>query len=127
MDTDKTVLFEAELSDLVLGAFYAVYRELGYGFLEAVYENALTMLLREQGIPVVQQAQIEVRFRSHIVGDYRADLLVPGRLIIEVKTAAQLSPIHDAQLLNYLKATGVPLGMLLNFGPQPQFRRKINS
>ena len=126
MNTDKG-LFEEKLSESVLRGFYSVYRQLGYGFLEAVYENSLARWLRISGLEVVQQAPIEVRFMGGLVGEYRADLLVSHRLIVEVKSVTTLIPILDAQLLNYLKATGMPLGLLLNFGPTPTFRRKINS
>src|SRR5687768_7234189 len=102
MNTDKALLVDGDLSHAVLGAFYAVYRELGHGFLETVYENALAIVLRNKGIRVVQQAPIEVRFRGLVVGTYRADLLVPGRLLIEVKCAAAAVAAHEAQLLNYL-------------------------
>jgi GxxExxY protein len=113
------------LTDAVLGAFYAVYKELGYGFLENVYENAMVIALRGAELDVVQQSPIKVHFRGHLVGDYRADMVVCGRLLIEVKAADSLAPTHDAQLLNYLKATKLPLGLLFNFGPRPQFRRLI--
>jgi GxxExxY protein len=126
MNTEKKPLLDKALSEGVLFAFYSVYRELGYGFLESVYENSLALLLRRAGWPVIQQAAIDVRFQGELVGNYRADLLIPGRLLIEVKSATQLVPVHDAQLLNYLKATATPLGMLLNFGPRPEFRRKIH-
>lgn len=126
MPTDKGGLVEGVTSQAVIGAFFSVYSELGFGFMEQVYENALACALREKGFSPVQQAAIDVYFRGHLVGEYRADLLIPGKLIIEVKAVATLSPAHDSQLLNYLKATGVRVGLLLNFGPKPQFRRRVN-
>lgn len=126
MRTDKGGLIEGAVSQVVLDGFYAVYSELGFGFLEHVYENALAFVLREKGLPVVQQAGVEVHFRGHPVGEYRADLLVPGKLIVEIKSVQALAAAHEAQLLNYLKATGVRVGLLLNFGPKPQFRRRVN-
>ena len=125
MDTDRSGLVDEDLSRAVLAAFFGVYREFGFGFLETVYANAMAIVLRESGLTVIQQAPIEVQFRGVNVGDFRADLLIPGRLLIEVKSATRLAPAHDAQLVNYLKATGTRLGLLLNFGPRPQFRRKI--
>ena len=126
MTTDKSgSLLEQETTELILRGFYAVYNELGHGFLESVYENALAHVLREGGLDVRQQAGIAVHFRGHLVGEYRADLLVPGRILVEIKAAASLAPGHEAQLINYLKATGIPVGLLLNFGPQPQFKRRV--
>ena len=125
MNADKSELLESELTDQVIGVFYSVYNELGHGFLESVYENAFAAALRESGLQVVQQAPIDVRFRNTIVGEFKADILIEGRLIIELKAVSQLSPIHEVQLVNYLKATGIPVGLLFNFGPKPQFKRRI--
>ncbi len=125
MDTDKALLMDADLTDRIIGAFYAVYNELGHGFLESVYENALAIALREAGLAVQHQASLSVRYRSHIVGDFKTDLLVEGRIIVELKAVAQLMPAHEAQLVNYLKASGLHVGLLLNFGSRPQFKRKV--
>jgi GxxExxY protein len=125
MDADSGELRDSELTDGVIGAFYAVYRELGHGFLEAVYENSMVLALRDAGVGVLQQVPIDVYFRGHRVGEYRADLMIPGRLLIEVKAAEALVPAHETQLLNYLKATGIPIGLLFNFGPKPRFSRLI--
>jgi GxxExxY protein len=124
MNTD-TALAEAELTERVIGIFYAVYNELGHGFLESVYENALALALRETGIAVVQQAPLRVGFRGHTVGEFRADLLVDDRLIVEIKAVSRLAPVHEVQLVNYLKATGIRVGLLMNFGLHPQFKRRI--
>ncbi len=126
MNADKSGLIEESVTESVIGAFYAVYSELGHGFLEQVYENALAIALREAGHPVIQQAALDVCFRGQRVGEYRADLLIPGRLIIEVKAVAALAPVHEAQLLNYLRATGIRVGLLLNFGPKPQIKRRVH-
>ncbi|HLI16683.1 MAG TPA: GxxExxY protein [Rhodanobacteraceae bacterium] len=124
MNTD-TALAEADLTERVIGVFYAVYNELGHGFLESVYENSLAPALREAGIAVVQQAPLRVDFRGRTVGEFRADLLVEDRLIVEIKSVSQLAPVHEVQLVNYLKATGIRVGLLMNFGLQPQFKRRI--
>ncbi|MGH8145949.1 MAG: GxxExxY protein [Rhodanobacteraceae bacterium] len=124
MNTDTT-LAEADLTERVSGTFYAVYNELGHGFLESVYENSLALALRGTGVAVVQQAPLRVDFREHTVGEFRADLLVDDRLIVEVKAVSRLAPAHEVQLVNYLKVTGIRVGLLMNFGPHPQFKRRI--
>ncbi len=124
MNADKALLHK-ELTDHVLGAFYDVYNALGHGFLESVYENALAMILEENGISVTKQHPIDIVFKGRCIGQFRADLLVEHSLIVEIKAQANLMPVHEAQLLNYLKATGLSVGLLLNFGPRPQFKRRI--
>ncbi len=121
----STALKYGELTGEIINAFYAVYNQLGYGFLERVYENALAHELRERGHHVIQQAPIKVRYDNVIVDEYFADMLVDGNVIVELKTAERISDAHAAQLLNYLKATALEVGLLLNFGPKPEFRRKI--
>ena len=113
------------LSRLVIGAFYRTYNELGYGFLESVYENALAMELDSAGLCWERQVPLEVRYQDKVVGIFRADFVVEGRLILEAKAVDALNAAHEAQLLNYLKATGIRLGLLLNFGPKAQVRRRI--
>ncbi len=125
MDGDKALLMDAGLTDRIIGAFYSVYNELGHEFLENVYENALVIALREIGLAVEHQASLTVRYRSHVVGDFKADLLVEGKIIVELKAVAQLMPAHEAQLVNYLKASGLLVGLLLNFGSRPQIKRKV--
>jgi len=127
MSADGSGLIDGALTERVIGSFFAVYGELGFGFLESVYENALVVELRRSGLPVVQQPPVEMHYVGHAIGQYRPDLVIPGRLLIEVKTVDALAPTHDAQLLNYLRVTGLPLGLLFNFGPRAQFRRKINT
>ena len=113
------------LSRRVIGAFYRTYNELGYGFLESVYENAMAIELDAAGIAWERQVPLDVRYRNKLVGIFRADFVVEGRLILEAKAVDALNAAHEAQLLNYLKATGIRLGLLLNFGPKAQIRRRI--
>lgn len=126
MCADKA-LIDGALTEKVIGAFYEVYNELGAGFLENVYENALALALEESGLHVTRQVPLAVHFRGTVVGEYRADLVVEDRLVIEIKAVGQLSPAHEAQLLNYLKASRREVGLVLNFGSRPQFRRMVAS
>lgn len=105
-----------DLSYKIVGLAIQVRKELGFGFLEKVYENALMVLFRENGIRAEQQVPIKVTFHGQIIGDYIADILVDDSIIIELKAADKIIPIHKAQVLNYLKATGLKLAILLNFG-----------
>jgi GxxExxY protein len=109
----------------IINAFYQVYNTLGYGFLEKVYENAMYIELRKRGLYVEKQKPITVHYEDVRVGDYVADLIVDRTVIVELKAAEGLAPEHVAQLLNYLKATEVEVGLLLNFGPKAQFERKV--
>ena len=104
-----------ELTYLINGAIFEVNRILGPGFLEKVYENALLMELKARGIKAAAQYPIKVRYKDQIVGEYFADLLVEDQVIIELKTVDKIEKIHEAQLLNYLKATGIKVGLLVNF------------
>jgi GxxExxY protein len=115
----------ADVTGKILRAFYTVYNALGYGFLGKVYENAMVIELRKMGLKVVQQAPIVVLYDGTIVGEYFADLLVEDKVIVELKAARSVTDVHEAQLLNYLKATEYEVGLLLNFGPKPDKRRKI--
>ena len=114
-----------DLTGKIIQAFYKVYNELGYGFLEKVYEKALALELESMGLRVGRQRPIKVYYLGRQVGDYYADLMVEGLVIIELKCAEALCEAHEAQLLNYLKATEIEVGLLLNFGAKPSFRRKI--
>ena len=118
-------LIHENLTGQIIKAFYKVYNELGYGFLERVYEKALALELESMGLRVGRQRPIKVYYLGREVGDYYADLIVEGLVIIELKCADAMCEAHEAQLLNYLKATDVEVGLLLNFGPKPAFRRKI--
>jgi GxxExxY protein len=119
-------LKHADVTDKILHAFFKkVYPKLGYGFLEKVYENALALELRRVGLKVEQQAKIEVHYDGVVLGEYYADLLVDSVVIVELKAIQRLGPEEEAQLLNYLRATPYEVGLLLNFGPRPDFRRKV--
>ena len=114
-----------EITDKIINAYYKVYNTLGYGFLEKVYENSMVVALRKAWLKVEQQKNIKVYYESEEVGDYYADLLVEDLVIIELKAAKALSEDHEAQLVNYLKATTIEIGLLINFGKEPNFKRKI--
>jgi len=116
-----------ELTSEIIGCFYDVYNELGYGFLEKVYENALKHKLEQKGLDVQRQSPIKVYFEDILVGEYFADLVVNNDVIIELKATEKLHKEHELQLINYLKATQVEVGLLLNFGKKPDIRRKIFS
>jgi len=117
-------MLHAEITDSILKAFYKVYNTLGYGFLEKVYENSMRIELTNMHLIVDQQRNIKVYYDNDQVGDYYADLLVNGLIIVELKATENTCEEHEAQLLNYLKATNIEVGLLLNFGKEPQFRRK---
>lgn len=108
-----------------MASFYDVYNELGYGFLESVYEESLVIALREARLTVSRQVPIPVWFRQQKVGEFRADILVESSVLLELKCALVLEPSHEAQLLHYFKPTEVEIGLLLNFGTKPQFRRLL--
>ncbi|MBU2542608.1 GxxExxY protein [Patescibacteria group bacterium] len=118
-------MLHEELSDKIIKAYYEVYNELGYGFLEKVYENAFVMVLKSYGISGRKQVPIKVHFRKFQVGNYFADIIVEDKIIIELKAAESLCEEHELQLMNYLRATDIELGLLFNFGMKPQFKRKI--
>jgi len=113
------------LGQQIVGVFYEVYRELGHGFLESAYQRAMHIALSERGIHCEREVPVSVQFRGRIVGEYRMDLVANRAFVIECKTADKISPAHHAQLLNYLKATDYNLGLILNFGPKPSFKRLI--
>ncbi|WGF92207.1 GxxExxY protein [Aequorivita marisscotiae] len=119
------MLLHEDISDKIIKAFYKVYNSLGYGFLERVYENAMMIELRKMGLIVQKQMPINVFYEKQQVGKYFADIVVEERIIIELKAAENLCEEHEFQLLNYLKATEIEIGLLLNFGKKPQFKRKI--
>ncbi|GGK02876.1 GxxExxY protein [Luteimonas terricola] len=127
MDADLVGLMHRRVSKQVIGTFFDTYNELGHGFLESVYEGALAIRLHECGLRVERQVPVAVRFHNHVVGEFRTDLLVEDCLLVEIKATRALTDAHEAQLLNYLKATGIRVGLLLNFGPRPDFRRRVFS
>ena len=116
-----------DLTSEIIGCFYDVYNELGYGLLEKVYENALKYELEKKGFKVEKQRPIHVFYDGMKVGEYFADLIVDDAVILELKAAESLREEHEAQLVNYLKATEIEIGLLLNFGKKPEIRRKIFS
>jgi GxxExxY protein len=111
----------------ILGAYFGVYRALGWGYLESVYRKAMVVGLRRLGASVREEVPLVVRYLGEVVGEFRADLIVDDAVIVEVKVAERLTTAHRAQVTNYLKATKLEIGMLLNFGPDAAFQRVILS
>lgn len=120
------MLFE-ELTEKIIKAFYKVYNTLGYGFLEKVYANALAYELQKAGLVVQQEQSISVYYEEHEVGVYRSDLIVESKVIVEVKAISVLTDAHKNQTINYLKATRMEVGLVLNFGPSPEVKRVVLS
>ena len=121
------MLLHESITQEIIGSFYKVHNSLGFGFLEKVYENAMVIELEKSGLSVQRQHKIDVYYEEKMVGVYYADLLIEGKVIIELKACSILMPEHEAQLLNYLKATNIEVGLLLNFGLEPSFKRKVFS
>lgn len=115
----------ADITGKIIGAFFKVYNTLGYGFNEKVYENALAIELRKAGLKVVKQQEIVVYYDGENVGDYRTDIVVNDVVIVELKAVRELAEEHEAQLLNYLKATTIAVGLLLHFGVKAEHKRKV--
>ena len=115
----------ATLTEQIIGVFYQVYNELGYGFLERVYQNALFLAFREAGFEVEVRKKIKVWFRGHEVGEYYADFIINNTVILELKATEVLAEEYESQLLNYLRGTEIEVGLLLNFGKKPEIRRKV--
>ena len=118
-------LLHQDLTSLILKTFYEVYNELGFGFLEKVYQNALLIELRNKGLEATPNKKIKVYYKGENVGDYYADIIVNDTIILELKAADYIVEEFENQLLNYLKGTDCEIGLLLNFGKKPEFRRKI--
>ena len=118
-------MLHEDITEKILAAFFNVYNTLGYGFLEKVYENSLVIKLKQLGFSVKKQKNIKVYFEEHIVGDYFADLIINSKVIIKIKAVDKLCDEHKFQLINYLKATNMEVGLLLNFGKKPEFKRVI--
>ena len=125
IDADSHGLIHSELTEKIIGIFYDIYNELGHGFLESVYEQALAIAFAEDEIFFQRQIAIPVWFRGQQIGDFRADLLVDNKVIVELKVGRTIEAAWEKQLLNYLRATQIEVGLLLNFGSAPQFRRLI--
>ena len=118
-------LLHDELTDVIIKTFYEVYNKLGYGFLERVYQNSLYLELKSKGLKVEAQKKIEVYYKGIEVGQYYADLIVEDLIILELKAADCIVKEFENQILNYLKGTNCEVGLLLNFGTKPEFKRKI--
>ena len=125
MDENENIVYK-DLSYKIIDLAFEVHNELGCGFLEKVYENALMILLDREGVPARQQAPADVYFQGKVVGQYFADILVDNKLILELKTVDSISDVHKAQVLNYLRATGLKLGLILNFAkPRLEYKRLV--
>jgi GxxExxY protein len=120
-------LVHRETTGVILGAFYAVHAELGSGFLEAVYGNALSIVLAGTGLRVERQVAFDILFHGQSIGFYRADLIVDSRIVVEIKAGRAIVSFHSAQLLNYLRASRLEVGLLLNFGQRPEFKRVVRT
>jgi GxxExxY protein len=125
MATSSSGLKHAELTDKIIGVFYDVYNELGHGFLESTYAQAMVVALKDAGLNSAREVPVPVWFRGQQVGQYFADIVVEDAVLLELKAARNLESAHEAQLLHYLRATDVEVGLLLNFGLRPQFRRLL--
>ena len=118
-------MLHQELSQNIIRIYYQVYNELGFGFLEKVYENAMFFELNNSGLFTQKQLPIKVNYKHREVGEYYADLIVEDKIILELKAAESIAEEHECQLINYLKATDIEVGLLFNFGKKPEFKRKI--
>ena len=120
-------LLHSDITEQVIGAFFEIYRGFGYGFQELVYANALAIELGLRGLEVAREAPTQIHWKGHPVGIYRIDLLVSGAVIVEAKTVEKIGPAHERQLMNYLRATNIEVGLLLNFGPESSYKRLVYS
>lgn len=123
MYADQRGLKHADLTEKLIGIFFNIHNELGHGFLESVYEQAFSVVLAENNIFFRRQMAVPVWFHGQQIGEFRADLLVDGKVLVELKTGRDIEPAWEKQLLNYLRATDVEVGLLFNFGPNAQFKR----
>lgn len=123
MDSDFSKRPHSDVTEKIISVFYSVYNELGYGFLESVYQRAMHIALREAGLNAKREVEISVGFRGHEVGLFRCDLLVEDAVLLELKAVDRLESTHEAQVLNYLRGTTIEIALLLNFGKHPQVRR----
>ena len=123
--SERPALKHFAITDAVIASFYDVYNELGHGFLESVYREAMMIALGSRNVAVEREKTVTVVYRSQTIGVFRTDLVVEDCVIVELKCARTINANHEAQLLNYLKATKYEVGLLLNFGAKPQFRRLI--
>ena len=116
---------QKELTGKIIDCAYKVHRELGFGFLESVYQNALIIELTRAGLQSEREKRIQVYYGEQVVGDFVADILVEEKIILELKSITKVHPAHEAQLINYLKATGIEVGLLINFGEKVEIKRKV--
>ncbi|MGA7221119.1 MAG: GxxExxY protein [Candidatus Sulfotelmatobacter sp.] len=123
MYADQRGLKHAELTEKLIGIFFNIHNELGHGFLESIYEQAFSVSLAENNVFFQRQIAVPVWFHGQKIGDFRADLMVDGKVLVELKTGRDIEPAWDKQLLNYLRATDIEVGLLFNFGPNAQFKR----
>jgi GxxExxY protein len=114
-----------EITSKIIKCAYAVHKNLGFGFLENVYQNALMIELTNADLEAEKEKKIQVLYHGQVVGDYIADIVVENKIICELKSTKEINPAHEAQLVNYLKATGIEVGLLINFGEQVRVKRKI--
>lgn len=121
----KDNYIHSEITDLIIKAFYNVYNKLGFGFLEKVYENGMMIELKRLGLNAEKQKQLKVFYDEFEIGEYYADIIVNDCVIVELKAAEAICPEHEAQLVNYLKASDIEVGLLLNFGKEPKFKRRV--
>lgn len=115
---NQNQLLHSDVSEIIIGCCFEIIKELGAGFLEKIYKNALFIAMKQKGLTVLAEQSFEVVFRNHKIGKYVADLIVENAVVVELKCCASLLPDHQAQVINYLKASGVPVGLLVNFGHQ---------
>jgi GxxExxY protein len=125
MNTDGNCMKHQELTRQIIGVFFDVYNELGPGFLESIYVEALALALKQSGLTIHREMPLTVHFRDRVVGEFRADLIVGGAVLVEAKACQSLHPTHKAQILNYLRATVLEVGLLVNFGPRPVVKRLL--
>jgi GxxExxY protein len=123
--TESKPLKQEELTERIIKVFYSVYNELGHGFLESVYEEAMAVCFRENGIRFSRQHAVPVWFHGQKIGEFRADFIVENAVLLELKALESLNAMHHAQLVNYLNATEFEVGLLLNFGPKPEISRRM--
>ena len=115
----------SDITEKIIACTYTVYNKLGFGFLEKVYENALMIELKKAGLHAEQQRPVKIHYEEEIVGDYIADIIVENKIILELKAVDKILDIHEIQLKNYLKATGIEVGLLINFGKSMEIKRKF--
>lgn len=123
--SNRPPLLHADVTHAIIGAFFEIYNELGWGYAESIYREAMAMVLRGRRVPFAQEAPLVVTFRGATLGTFRADLVVAGVVLVELKACTRLVAAHEAQLINYLRGSGLSVGLLFNFGAKPEMRRLI--